>query len=50
LRALLIKLGYATLSDLPPGAMQNTSYAKLVYDGHELNVEETFGIDKSAGL
>ena len=50
LRALLIKLGYATLSDLPPGAMQNTSYAKLIYDGHELNVEETFGIDKSAGL
>jgi broad specificity phosphatase PhoE len=50
LRALLIKLGYSTLSNLPPGSMQNTSYAKLSYDGHELKVEETFGINKSAGL
>jgi broad specificity phosphatase PhoE len=50
LRALLIKLGYATLSDLPPEAMQNTSYAKLIYDGHGLKVEETAGINKSAGL
>jgi len=50
LRALLIKLGYGTLSDLPPGSMQNTSYAKIIYDGHELKVEETAGINKLAGL
>jgi broad specificity phosphatase PhoE len=50
LRALLIKLGYGTLSDLPPGSMQNTSYAKLIYDGHGLKVEETAGINKLAGL
>lgn len=50
LRALLIRLGYATLRELPPGAMQNTSYAKFVYDGHKLNIKKVVGVNKPADL
>lgn len=46
LRALLVKLGYATLAELPPESLRNTGYAKLVYNGREFIVEATAGVTK----
>ncbi|OGJ16649.1 MAG: hypothetical protein A2632_01130 [Candidatus Pacebacteria bacterium RIFCSPHIGHO2_01_FULL_46_16] len=46
IRALLIKLGYATNDELPHGSIKNTSYVVLDSDGVDFFVRETVGIEK----
>lgn len=41
LRATLIKLGFATVSELPPNSLGNAAYAELIYDGHDFRVGKT---------
>ncbi|MDA1079343.1 MAG: histidine phosphatase family protein [bacterium] len=47
IRALLVKLGYATNDELPHGAVKNTSYVVLDCDGVDFFVRETVGIEKT---
>lgn len=44
MRALLIHLGFATYSNLPPGAIENCSYIKLDSDGTDFFIKETKNI------
>ncbi len=46
MRALLVKLGFASYRELPGRAITNTAYVKLRSDGIDFFVDETFGIHK----
>lgn len=48
LRTLLIHLGFATYKQMPPagGTVSNTAYVKLLSDGVDFFVKDTFGITK----
>jgi broad specificity phosphatase PhoE len=46
MRAFLIKVGYGTHEELPPGTIDNTAYFRLDSDGVEFFVKETDGIHK----
>lgn len=46
IRALLVKLGYATNDELPHGSIKNTSYVVLDCDGVDFFVRETVGVEK----
>lgn len=47
IRTALIKLGYATRSELGPGSFSNAGYAELSYDEHNFKVVRVVGIRKS---
>lgn len=47
LRNFLIKLGYATRNELPPGALANACYIKVRSDGVDFFVDETSGVNTS---
>jgi broad specificity phosphatase PhoE len=46
MRIFLYRLGFGDSKSLPPGSISNTAYIKLLSDGVELIVKETFGIVK----
>lgn len=46
MRAFLIKIGYGTHTELPPGTIDNTAYFKLESDGVDFVIKETDGIHK----
>jgi broad specificity phosphatase PhoE len=46
MRAFLIHLGLGDENTLPSGSIKNTAYIKLISDGVEFIVKETFGIVK----
>ena len=48
IRTLLIHLGFATYKEMPPagGTVSNTAYVKLLSDGIDFFVKDTFGITK----
>ncbi|NCN82939.1 MAG: histidine phosphatase family protein [Candidatus Pacebacteria bacterium] len=47
IRALLVKLGYATNDELPHGSIKNASYVVLDCDGVDFFVRETVGVEKT---
>jgi len=46
MRAFLTHLGWATYKTLPPGSISNTAYVKVLCDGVDFIVRETFGFAK----
>ncbi len=46
MRSLLIHLGFGSYKTVPPGAVSNSGYIKLVSDGIEFEIKETEGIMK----
>lgn len=46
MRAFLTHLGWATYENLPPGSISNTAYVKVLCDGVDFIVKETFGFAK----
>jgi broad specificity phosphatase PhoE len=46
IRSTLIKMGFASDSQLPHGAIKNTGYAVIESDGIDFFIKETVGIDK----
>lgn len=46
IRHLLIKIGYATKEQLPWGSIQNLAHVKILSDGIDFFVKETYGINK----
>lgn len=46
IRWFLIHLGFADVKTLPPGSIDNTAYAKIISDGVDFFIKETFGIKK----
>ena len=46
MRAFLRHLGYATHSELPPGAIDNAGYITLQTDGVDFFIKETNGVNK----
>lgn len=45
IRALLIHMGFTTYKDIDTYVIKNTAYFKLLSDGVDFFIEETFGID-----
>lgn len=50
IRAFLIRLGYASHRELPPGSVKNTAYIKLLSDGTDYFIKETYGVEKKAKI
>jgi broad specificity phosphatase PhoE len=50
MRVFLIHLGYGTYITLPSGSINNTAYVKLMSDGVDFFIKETFGIEKKSVL
>lgn len=46
MRAFLLHLGFGDPKTLPPGSIENTAYVKILSDGVDFFVKETFGIIK----
>jgi broad specificity phosphatase PhoE len=46
LRLFLIHLGFATDKTLPAGSIANTAYIKLLSDGTDYFIKETYGVEK----
>jgi len=46
MRSFLIKLGFATYSQLPSGSIDNTGYSLLESDGIDFFIKETYGIHR----
>ncbi len=46
MRTFLVHLGFGTLAELPPKAIENTGYFVLQSDGVEFEVVKTVGIEK----
>jgi len=46
MRILLIHLGYGTPQELSAGVVKNTGYIKLISDGIDFFVKETYGVEK----
>lgn len=46
MRATLIKLGFGSYQQVPPGAVKNLGYFKLKSDGVDFFIDETEGIEK----
>ena len=46
MRAFLIKVGYGSHEELPPGSVENTAYFKLESDGVDFVIKESDGIHK----
>lgn len=46
IKAFLIHLGFAKYQELPAGTIKNTAYVKLLSDGTDYFIKETFGIEK----
>lgn len=43
IRAMLIKLGHATFSDLPPRSFKNAGFVELIYNGYDLKIKTVSG-------
>ena len=50
MRVFLIHLGYGTYITLPSGSINNTAYVRLMSDGVDFFIKETFGIEKKSIL
>lgn len=46
IRNFLIKIGYATIKELPSGSLENTAYVKVLSDGVDFFVKDVNGINK----
>lgn len=46
IRALLIKLGFETMRNLPSGCIENTAYVVVESDGVDFFITETYGVNK----
>lgn len=46
MRTILVHLGYAKLEELPRGSIKNAGFMKILSDGIDFSVTETFGIHK----
>jgi broad specificity phosphatase PhoE len=49
LRGMLMMLGFANTTELPPGSVKNTGYVVLETDGEHWNIADTQGIVKAIG-
>jgi len=47
LRGMLMMLGFATTTELPPGSVKNTGYVVLETDGEHWSIADTQGIVKA---
>lgn len=48
MRTLLVALGFATVDELPGGAVTHTGYVKLIGDDERLSIAEVVGVHKTA--